>query len=32
MLYYAGIKIKEAQNLMRSFFCWYGLQRVYSSW
>lgn len=21
MLYYAGIKIKEAQNLMRSFFC-----------
>jgi hypothetical protein len=25
MLYYAGIKIKEAQNLMRSFLCWHGL-------
>lgn len=25
MLYYAGIKIKKAQELMRSFFCRYGL-------
>lgn len=25
MLYYAGVKIKEAQNLMRSFFCRHGL-------